>query len=138
MLLLPKEVIQKTCAWMDGDPAAMQWLRAHKYEELVTLRDASQNNIKAIEKLLIQKHYVLAAFCNAIWEDKKALQMLLNKKEFVWAAMSNFINGDEKAAVFLEKNNLKQYLILAIKIQKQIQIENDKRTNFFSGPFKTE
>ena len=62
--------------------------------------------------------------------------MLLHRKEYVWAAMSNFINGDQKAGVFLEKNKLKQYLHLAIKIQKQIQVEGDKRANFFSGPIK--
>lgn len=137
MLLYSVEIINKTSDWVGGDINAREWLRVNNLEALVELRDASQNNIKSIEKLLIQKQYVLVAFVNAIWEDKKALQLLLDKKEFVWAAMANYINGDEKAGAFLNKNKLEHYLKLAQTIQKQIQVENDKRTNFFRGPFTT-
>ena len=92
---------------------------------------------KAFEYLLVHKHFVLAAFVNAIWEDKKAFQLLMASKAFVWAAMANYINGDDNAAMFLKKNKLEHYAELAHKIQAKIRREGDEGTNFFnSGPFK--
>lgn len=136
-MLYPKEVIEKVSAWVEGDTDAKHWLQANNLEELVQLKDASLNNPKAIEYLLVNKHVVLAAFVNAVWEDNKALKLLMDKKEFHWAAMANYINGDTKAAQFLERFNFKHYAELAFKIQTQIRKENDKRSNFFnSGPFK--
>jgi phosphoribosylformimino-5-aminoimidazole carboxamide ribonucleotide (ProFAR) isomerase len=137
MTLYPKEVIEKTNAWMEGDSHAKQWLSQNNFEELIELKVASLNNTKAIEYLLVHKHFILAAFVNAIWEDKKAHRLLMDKKEFHWAAMASFINGDVKAAGFLEKNNLKHYAELAQKIQANIRKDIDKRSNFFnSGPYK--
>jgi len=136
-MLYPKEVIEKTRAWMEGDNHAKAWLQDHNYEELVHLKKAVSGYPKALEYLLVHKHFVLAAFANAIWEDKKAFKILMDKKEFHWAAMANYINGDDNAAAFLTKNNLKHYAELAQKIQEKIRKEGDEGTNFFnSGPFK--
>ena len=137
-MLYPKEVIEKTAAWIEGDVRAKVWLKQNNHEELVQLKDAVSRNTKAFEYLLIYKHIVLAAFVNAIWDDKKAFKILMDKKEFHWAAMANFINGDENAQLFLIKNNLKHYADLAHKIQAKIRREGDESTNFFnSGPFKS-
>ncbi|MES2138983.1 MAG: hypothetical protein V4511_04705 [Bacteroidota bacterium] len=138
-MLYPKEAIEKAGAWMEGDGRAKAWLQESNYEELVQLKDAVSRYPKAFEYLLINKHFVLAAFVNSIWDDKKALKLLMDKKEFFWAAMSNYINGDENAHVFLIKNNLKHYADLAHKIQAKIRKEGDDRTGLFnSGPFKAE
>ena len=138
-MLYPKEVIEKTSAWIDGDVKAKGWLQHNNFEELVQLKNAVSRYSKAFEYLLVQKHIVLATFVNAIWDDKKAFKLLMDKKEFHWAAMANYINGDDKAAMFLNKNNLKHYAELAHKIQSKIRREGDEGTNFFgSGPFKKE
>jgi len=138
-MLYPKEVIEKTSAWMEGDKGAKAWLQNNNYEEMVQLKDAVSRYPKAIEYLLIHKHLALAAFVNAIWEDQKAFKILMDKKEFHWAAMANYINGDDKAAIFLQKNNLKHYAALAHKILEKIRREGDENSNFFnSGPFKAE
>lgn len=122
---------------MDGDNAAKDWLRKNNYEELVQLKSAVSRSTKEFEYLLIHKHFVLAAFINAIWDDPKAFKLLMDKKEFHWAAMANFINGDDNAAAFLNKNNMKHYADLAYKIQAKIRKEGDDSTNFFnSGPYK--
>ncbi|MDP1747351.1 MAG: hypothetical protein Q8L90_17395, partial [Bacteroidota bacterium] len=94
-MLYPKEAIEKAGAWMEGDVRAKLWLQESNYEELVQLKDAVSRYPKAFEYLLINKHFVLAAFVNSIWDDKKALKLLMDKKEFFLAAMSNYINGDE-------------------------------------------
>jgi hypothetical protein len=137
-MLYPKEVIEKTSAWIEGDIKAKLWLQQHNLEELVQLRDAVSRYPKAFEYLLVHKHIILAAFVNAIWDDKKAFKLLMDKKEFLWAAMANYINGDDKAAAFLNKNKLEHYTELAHKIQAKIRREGDAGTNFFgSGPYKT-
>ncbi len=139
MLLYPKEIIQKTAAWFEGDVHAKNWLNQNNFEELVELKDAISRYPKAFEFLLVNKHIILATFVNAIWDDKKAFQILMDKKEFHWAAMANFINGDEKAQQFLAKSNLAHYAELAFKIQAYIRKEGDKGTSMFnSGPFKLE
>ena len=136
-MLYPKEVIEKTAAWIEGDSAAKKWLQNNGYEEMVQLKDAASRYPKAFEYLLVHRHIVLAAFVNAIWDDKKAFKLLMDKKEFHWAAMANYINGDDNAAIFLHKNNLKPYAELAHKIQAKIRKEGDAGTNFFnSGPYK--
>ena len=136
-MLYPKEVIEKTCAWMEGDTIAKQWLQDNKHEEMVQLKDAVSRHSKAFEYLLVHKHLLLATCVNAIWDDKKAFKLLIDKKEFVWAAVANYINGDDNAAVFLRKNNLQHYAELAHKIQAKIRREGDEGTNFFGGgPFK--
>ncbi len=122
---------------MEGDIHAKAWLQKNNYEELVQLKDAVSRYTKAIEYLLINKHFVLAAFVNSIWDDKKAFKLLMDKKEFHWAAMSNYINGDDNAQLFLVKNNLKHYANLAHKIQAKIRKEGDEGTSIFSGPIKT-
>lgn len=139
MLLYPREIIQKTAAWFDGDQIAKEWLNQNNFEELVELKDAISRYPKAFQFLLVNKHFILATFVNAIWDDKKAFQILMDKKEFHWAAVANMINGDTKAKEFLEKSNLVHYANLAIKIQGYIRKEGDKGTSIFnSGPFKIE
>ncbi len=138
MLLYPKDIIEKTIAWIEGDTRAKEWLQKNNYEEMVQLKDAASRYPKAFEYLLLHKHLVLAAFVNAIWEDKKAFKILMDKKEFHWAAMANYINGDDNAAMFLHKNNLKHYAELAHKLQAKIRKEGDEGTGIFSGPFKVQ
>lgn len=138
MLVYPKEVIEITSRWIEGDTSAKDWLQKNKYEELVQLRDAASRYPKAFEYLLLHKHLILATFVNAIWEDKKAFKILMDKKEFHWAAMANYINGDDNAAMFLHKNNMKHYAELAHKIQAKIRKEGDEGTSIFSGPFKVQ
>jgi hypothetical protein len=136
-MLYQKEVIEKTNAWIDDDIKAKIWLQQNNFEELVQLKNAVSRYAKSFEYLLVHKHFILAAFVNAIWDDKKAFKLLIEKKEFVWAAMANYINGDDDAANFLNKNNLKYYAELAHKIQAKIRKEGDEGTNFFgSGPYK--
>jgi hypothetical protein len=136
MLLYPKEVIDKTGAWFQGDVHAKEWLTRNNYEEMVELKDAISRYPKSFEFLMVNKHIILATFVNAVWDDKKAFQILMEKKEFHWAAMANLINGDEKAAIFLNKSKLGHYAGLAVKIQEWIRKEGDKGTSIFnSGPF---
>ena len=136
-MFYPKEVIDMTKAWVDGDKGAKVWLQEHNFEELVQLKDASSRHAKAFEYLLVHKYTVLAAFVNAVWDDKTAFKMLMDHKAFHWAAMANYINGDDKALVFLKKNKLDHYLQLAHSIKTKIQREGDEGTNFFgSGPFR--
>lgn len=138
-MMYPKEVIEKTSAWMEGDMYAKEWLEVNNYEELVQLKNAVSRHPKAFEYLLINKHFDLAAFVNAVWDDKKAFKILMDKKEFHWAAVANYINGDDKAQIFLEKSNLKHYAVLAAKILAKIRKEGDEGTSIFnSGPFKVE
>ena len=136
MLIYPKEVIDKTAEWVEGNTNAKLWLQQNSYEELVQLKDAVSRYSKAFEYLLLHKHLVLAAFVNAVWDDKKAFKLLMDKKEFMWAAMANFINGDDNAAGFLQKNNLNHYIQLASVIQAKLRKEGDEGTSIFSGPFK--
>lgn len=104
MLTYPKEAIQHTQDYVGKNEFAKLWLHNNNYEALIKLVDASvYRDSKAVEYLLLNKHFVLAAFVNAVWEDKKALIILLDKKEFVWAAMANYINGDKNAGAFLKK-----------------------------------
>lgn len=139
MLLYPKEVIEKTGAWIEDNTLAKEWLLINGYDELVELKDAVRRYSKAFEFLLFNKHVILATFVNAVWNDKKAFQILMEKKEFHWAAMANLINGDEKAQEFLNKSNLNSYTNLALKIQARIRKDNDKGSNIFnSGPYKAE
>ncbi len=137
MLLYSKEAIDKTSEWIDGNPSAKYWLLENNFEELVLLKDAACRHTKAIESLLIKKHFILVTFVSAVWDDKKAFALLMDKKEFIWAAMANFINGDDKAAIFLKNSKLQHFAELAFKIQTKIKNEGDKGTNFFrSGPYK--
>ena len=139
MLVYPKEVIEKTGAWFLDDVQAKEWLLRNNYEEMVQLKDAVGRYPKAFEFLLVNKHVILATFVNAIWDDKQAFKILMEKKEFHWAAVANVINGDEKAKMFLDKNNLRHYTQLALKIQERIRKDGDKGTSLFnSGPFKLE
>jgi hypothetical protein len=138
-MVYPKEAIEKTSAWIEGDKHAKAWLQANNYEELVQLKDAVSRYSKAMEYLLVNKHFVLATFVNSIWDDKKAFRLLMDKKEFLWAAMSNYINGDDNAQAFLVKNNLRHYADLAHKLLTKIRKEGDESTGLFnSGPFKIE
>jgi hypothetical protein len=138
MLTYPKEVLERTGEHVNENPYAKRWLMENKQEALVKLIDATiYRDSKAVEYLLLNKHFILVAFVNAVWEDKKALTLLLDKKEVVWAAMANYINGDEGAGLFLKKNKLLSYATLAETIQAKIRKLNDKNSSFFnSGPFK--
>ena len=138
MLTYPKDVLERTKEHVNENPHAKRWLTDNNYEALVKLAEATiYRDSKAVEYLLLHKHFILVAFINAVWEDKKALKILLDKKEFIWAAMANYINGDDKAGLFLRKNKLNVYAELAETIQTKIRKLNDKNSSFFnSGPFK--
>ena len=138
-MLYPKEVIDITSAWIEGDVKAKQWLQEHNFEELVQLKEAVSRHAKPFEYLLANKFVILAAFVNAVWDDKKAFKMLMDQKAFQWAAMANYINGDDNAVLFLKKAKLDHYLQLAHKIKTKIQREGDEGTNFFgSGPYRVD
>jgi hypothetical protein len=138
-MLYPKEIIDITSSWIEGDKNAKQWLQDNNFEELVQLKDATSRHSKALEYLLVHKHITLAAFSNAIWSDKKAFKLLMDTKQFHWAAMANYINGDVNAALFLKKNKLDHYIQLAQKIQTKIRREGDEGSSIFnSGPFKAD
>lgn len=138
-MLYSKEVIDITSEWIQGDSRAGQWLHEHHFEELVMLKDAVSRHAKAMQYLLVNKHISLAAFVNAIWEDPAAFKLLMTKGNYHWAAMANYINGDDKAAIFLNKNHLKHYAILAQRILEKIRKEGDEGSNIFnSGPYKIE
>ena len=138
MLTYPKQAIEYAVEQIEKKEYAKPWLQKNNYDELVKLTDAViYRDSKAVEFLLLKKHFVLTAFVNAVWDDKKALKILLDKKEFAWAAMANFINGDKNAGAFLKKAKMDDYLRLAEKIHDTIRKLNDKNTSFFnSGPFK--
>jgi hypothetical protein len=72
------------------------------------------------------KHFVLAAFVNAIWDDSKAFQLLMKVKAFQWAACANTINGDEKAEEFLKKSGNEHFVLLAHAIQMMIHEDGDR------------
>lgn len=138
MLTYPKQALESAKNAVNGDEFSKAWLIKNNFEALVKMIDAvTYRDAKAVEYLLLNKRFILAAFSNAVWEDKKALNILMDKKEYIWAAMANYINGDKKAGFFLQKNKLDTYLSLADAIQKKIQKLNDQNSNFFnSGPFK--
>jgi hypothetical protein len=136
-MLYPLAAIEKATEWADQKESAKEWLEGNNFPELVQLCLAARRYPKAFEYLLVNKHFVLATFVNAIWEDKKAFALLMEKKEFVWAAMANFINGDDNALQFLNKNKLKHYSQFAIKLQARIRKDGDENSSFFnSGPYK--
>ena len=74
-----KEAIEKFAAWVDDDPDALEWLIAFEYTELVLLREATLGDTKATAALLKRKHFILAAFANAIWDDADAMRVLILK-----------------------------------------------------------
>ena len=138
-MLYPKEVIEITAEWVNGDSRAGQWLHDHNFEELVMLKDAVSRHAKPMQYLLVNKHISLAAFVNAIWDDAAAFKLLMTKGNYHWAAMANYINGDEKAALFLKKNKLEHYAVLAKVNEEKIRKEGDEGSNIFnSGPYKVE
>ena len=131
-----KEVINKLSAWIEGDHSAHDWLKTNAYPELIMLKDAVSRHTKALEYLMIKKHFILAAFVNAIWEDSKAFDILMKNKAPQWAAAANFINGDKNAGMWLRKNRLDHYLDLAEKIQAKLRKEGDQATSIFNSPIK--
>jgi hypothetical protein len=138
MLTYPVEVIFKAKSYAEGNQLAKRWLEENKFDALVRVVDAViYDDSKAVEKLLIQKKYILVAFINAAWDDKQALQILLDRKEVIWAAMANILNGDKKALAFLIEHKLKHYADFAIAMLTRIQKTNDKNSTIFnSGPYK--
>ena len=131
-----KEVIDKLSLWIEGNQSVGNWLKINGYPELYMLNDAVSRHTKALEYLLIKKHFILAAFVNAIWDDSKALDFLLKNKGTQWAATANYINGDEKAGIWLEKNKLDHYAKLADKIRAKLRKEGDQATSIFNSPIK--
>ena len=137
MFKYSKQVLRYAIDAVDGKPIAKQWLKKHNREEVLHLINAlTLRDSKAVEYLLVNKHFLLAAFVNSVWEDSKALKLLIDKKEYVLAAMANVINGDNKAKVFLIKYKFITHAAFAEKIQEKIQRVNDKNSNVFSGPIK--
>ncbi|MCC6691070.1 MAG: hypothetical protein IT235_06010 [Bacteroidia bacterium] len=137
----PKEAIENLTKYIDtNDTLAFNFLIQHNYKELTLLKEGVSRDLKCLEWLLVNKHFILAAFINAVWEDAKAFDLLLQKKAFHWAAAANIINGDENAILFLKKANLEHYINMALKMQSKIRREGDEGMNIFKlgtpSPYK--
>lgn len=99
------------------------WKEAPEY---ATLGSALVGNAAAMNWLLVH-HKIFAVFVDSVHDNKSALQILLKEKQYELAAVSNMLNEDEEAEHWLEKHNLKDYLDFAVAIQYAMdkEIEND-------------
>ncbi len=66
---------------------------------------------------LLKHDKTLAIFADAVDGNKTALQLLLSEKQYELAAVANMLNDDEDAELWLEQHNLKPYIYFAVAIQ---------------------
>jgi hypothetical protein len=94
--------------------------------EYAALGSALVGNAAAMNWLLLH-HAVFAAFVDSVHDNKSALQILLKERHFELAAVSNMLNEDEKAELWLEKHDLKDYIYFAVAIQYAMdkEVEHD-------------
>lgn len=94
--------------------------------EYAALGSALVGNTAAMYWLL-EHNKILAVFADAVDGNKTALQMLLKEKQYELAAVSNMLNEDEEAEMWLEKHNLHDYVEFAEAIQYAMdkEVEND-------------
>jgi len=76
---------------------------------------------------LLLHNKTFAVFVDAVHDNKSALQILLKERHFELAAVSNMLNEDEEAELWLEKHNLKDFIDFAVAIQYAMdkEVEND-------------
>lgn len=110
---------------LKGDKEAYMQLRKET-PEYAALGSALVGNTGAMNWLLLHNQ-TLAVFADAVEGNRSALQMLLKEKQFKLAAVSNMLNEDEKAKLWLEKHNLKDYIDFANAIQYAMdkEVEHD-------------
>ncbi len=90
--------------------------------EYAALGSALVGNVRAMNWLL-QHDKTLALFADAVDGNKTAIQMLLKEKQFKLAAVANMLNEDEEAEIWLEQHNLKDYINFAVAIQYALDKE---------------
>lgn len=66
---------------------------------------------------LLKHNKTLAIFADAVEGNKTAVQILLKEKQFELAAVANMLNEDAEAELWLEQHNLKDYIDFAVAIQ---------------------
>ncbi len=81
---------------------------------------------------LLKNDKTLALFVDAVHGNKSAVQILMQEKQYELAAVSNMLNEDGKAELWLEHHGLKDYLYFAAAIQ--IAMDMEERLNL-SGYF---
>jgi hypothetical protein len=72
---------------------------------------------------LMEHNKTLAVFADAVDCNKTAIQILLKEKQFELAAVANMLNDDDKAELWLEQHNLKVYIDFAVAIQYALDME---------------
>jgi len=94
--------------------------------EYAALGAALVGSSSSMNWLLIHNK-TFAVFVDAVHDNKSALQILLKERHFELAAVSNMLNLDEEAELWLEKHNLKDFIEFAVAIQYAMdkEVEND-------------
>ncbi len=94
--------------------------------EYAALGSALVGNAAAMNWLLLHDK-TLAVFVDSVHDNKSAMQILLKERQYELAAVSNMLNEDEEAELWLEKHNLKGYIDFAVAIQYAMdkEVEND-------------
>ncbi|HTB32482.1 MAG TPA: hypothetical protein VK808_10675 [Bacteroidia bacterium] len=74
-------------------------------------------------KWLIKNEKTLAIFVDSVHGNKSALQLLMKEKQYELAAVSNMLNDDGEAELWLEHHGLRDYLYFAAAIQIALDLE---------------
>jgi hypothetical protein len=113
----PEDALLRMKAYLESDKAALDWLLANNYKELVATIDAIKGSDAAEQWLEENKHIVLLAFTKAVWDDEGAFVFLMKHRFYDWAAMANIVNGDQQAYDIFFKLRKKVKLELAIELR---------------------
>ena len=95
--------------------------------EYAAMGAALVGSAPATHWLLDQENRTFAVFVDAVDGNKTALQLLMKEKQYELAAVSNMLNEDDEAAKWLEKHNLHEYIEFAhaIRYAMDKEVEND-------------
>jgi len=74
-------------------------------------------------KWLIKNEKTLAIFVDSVHGNKSALQLLMKEKQYELAAVSNMLNDDGEAELWLEHHGLRDHLYFAAAIQIALDLE---------------
>jgi hypothetical protein len=118
------EKIQLLTKALSGDKKLFALLRKEA-PVYAALGSALVGNSEAMNWLL-QNDKTLAVFAEAVDGNKTAVQILLKEKQYALAAVANMLNEDEEAETWLEQHNLKEYINFAVAIQYAMDKEAEQ------------
>jgi hypothetical protein len=116
---------------------AYNWLMEKGYRELTEAAEfLKSGKEKNFQWLIDNKHFELAAFCNAANGDKKAFQWLMQHNSIFWAATANAVNKDTKAMLWLKEHKIIAYFELAEAIIEFNKHDNSDFSGYYKAPGK--